>query len=76
MIGPVSTRPRDSVVLHKLRVRYPDRDKGGAMMFRRFLTALFTSSLLLFGLITPAQATAPVTIPPGTFVVDESDVLS
>ncbi|NWN87546.1 MAG: hypothetical protein HLX51_03235 [Micrococcaceae bacterium] len=31
--------------------------------------------LFMFGFVTPAQATEPVTIPPGTFVVDESDVL-
>jgi len=46
------------------------------MIFRRILTALVASSVVLFGFIAPAQATEPVTIPPGTFVVDESDVLS
>ena len=31
--------------------------------------------LFMFGFVTPAQATEPVTTPPGTFVVDESNVL-
>src|SRR5690625_4279939 len=46
------------------------------MTLRRFGMALLTSSLLLLGFLTPAHAADPVTIPPGTFVVDESDVLS
>lgn len=46
------------------------------MIFRRILVALLAPSMLIFGFIAPAQAAEPVTIPPGTFVVDESDVLS
>ena len=46
------------------------------MTFRKFGMALITASLFIFGFLSPAQAADPVTIPPGTFVVDESDVLS
>src|SRR5699024_4343557 len=44
--------------------------------FAKFGMALITASLFIFGFLSPAQAADPVTIPPGTFVVDESDVLS
>ena len=46
------------------------------MTIRTFGMTLLMSCLMIFGFLTPAQATDPVTIPPGTFVVDESDVLS
>lgn len=46
------------------------------MILRKIGIALVASSLLLFGFSAPAKAAEPVTIPPGTFVVDESDVLS
>ncbi|MDN6490873.1 MAG: TPM domain-containing protein, partial [Yaniella sp.] len=46
------------------------------MIFRKIGIALLVSSLFLLGFIAPAQAAEPVTIPPGTFVVDESDVLT
>lgn len=46
------------------------------MTFRKIGMRLLASFLVLFGVLTPAQAADPVTIPPGTFVVDESDVLS
>ena len=46
------------------------------MTFAKFGMALITASLFIFGFPSPAQAADPVTIPPGTFVVDESDVLS
>ena len=46
------------------------------MIFKKLGIALLASSLFLFGLSAPAQAAEPVTIDPGTFVVDDSDVLS
>ena len=46
------------------------------MTLRKFGLALVTVSLFIIGFLSPAQAADPVTIPPGTFVVDESDVLS
>lgn len=46
------------------------------MIFRKIGIALLVSSLFLLGFIAPAQAAEPVTIPPGTFVMDESDVLT
>ena len=46
------------------------------MRLKKIGMALVTSCLVLFGVLAPAHATDPVTIPPGTFVVDEADVLS
>ena len=46
------------------------------MTIRTLGMALLTSCLMIFGFIAPAHAADPVTIPPGTFVVDEADVLS
>ncbi len=46
------------------------------MTLRKFGMALLASFLCIVGFLAPAQAADPVTIPPGTFVVDESDVLS
>ena len=46
------------------------------MRLKKFGMALVTSCLVMFGVLAPAHATDPVTIPPGTFVVDEADVLS
>lgn len=75
MIAHASSHTHDSLSLSKLRIRYPVHDKGGSIILRTIGTALLTSMLFMFGFVTPAQATEPVTIPPGTFVVDESDVL-
>jgi|SRR5690625_862695 len=46
------------------------------MTVRKVWLTLLTSCFMLFGFLTPAQAADPVTIPPGEFVVDDSDVLS
>ncbi|WP_022870303.1 TPM domain-containing protein [Yaniella halotolerans] len=46
------------------------------MIFRKLGIALLASSFFLLGFSAPAQAAEPVTIPPGTFVVDDADVLS
>ena len=46
------------------------------MSTKRIFASLLATLALLAGIVLPASATDPVTIPPGQFVVDQSDVLT